>query len=262
MVKKAKGKKVVESKGGAGGASAGSGSLFKKNARNFRLGGDIQPKRDLTRFVRWPRYIRIQRQKRILMQRLKVPPTINQFSQTLEKNHTAKLLKLLAKYSPEGKKEKVQRLKGLAEARAGGAGGNKGEKPVLLKFGLNHVTTLIEEDKAEMVVIAHDVDPIEMVVHLPALCRKKGVPFCFIRGKANLGKLCHMKTATCVALTEVRREDQVDLEQLKGMFKTQFNDNANLTRKWGGGIMGIKNQHMMKARQRLRDIELAKKAQV
>lgn len=84
-MKKAKGKKVVESKGGAA-ASAGSGSLFKKSARNFRLGGDLQPKRDLTRFVKWPKYVRIQRQKRILLQRLKVPPTLNQFSQTLEKN--------------------------------------------------------------------------------------------------------------------------------------------------------------------------------
>lgn len=31
--------------------------LFEKRPRNFRIGGDIQPKRDLTRFVRWPRYI-------------------------------------------------------------------------------------------------------------------------------------------------------------------------------------------------------------
>jgi len=108
MVKKVKaGKKVVESKGGAGGSSAGSGSLFKKNPRNFRLGGNIQPKRDLTRFVKWPKYVRIQRQKRILLQRLKVPPTINQFSQTINKNESAKLLKLLAKYSPEDKKAKT-----------------------------------------------------------------------------------------------------------------------------------------------------------
>jgi large subunit ribosomal protein L7Ae len=262
MVKKAKGKKVVESKGGAGGASAGSGSLFKKNAKNFRLGGDIQPKRDLTRFVKWPRYIRIQRQKRILMQRLKVPPTINQFSQTLEKNQTAKLLKLLAKYTPETHKEKSDRLKTEAEGKAGGKDAKKTEKPMHLKFGLNHVTTLVEENKAKMVVIAHDVDPIELVVHLPALCRKKGVPFCFVRGKANLGKLVHLKTATCVALTEVRREDFVDLEQLGTLFKTQFNDNANLTRKWGGGIMGVKNQHMMAARRKLMEIELAKKAMV
>jgi large subunit ribosomal protein L7Ae len=256
-VKKAKGKKVVESKGGAGGAAAGSGSLFKKQARNFRLGGDIQPKRDLTRFVKWPRYVRIQRQKRILMQRLKVPPQLNQFQQTLDKNQTAKLLKLLAKYQPETHKEKALRLKAQAES-----GAAKTEKPMHLKFGLNHVTTLIEENKAKLVIIAHDVDPLEIVVHLPALCRKKGVPFCFIRGKANLGKLVHMKTASCVALTDVRREDFVDLEQLGNTFKAKYNDNADLLRKWGGGIMGIKNQHMMAARRKIVEIELAKKALV
>jgi large subunit ribosomal protein L7Ae len=117
-----------------------------------------------------------------------------------------------------------------------------------IKFGLNHVTTLVEQNKAKMVIIAHDVDPVELVIHLPALCRKKGVPFCFVRGKANLGKLVHLKTATALALTEVRREDYVDLETFSTQFKVQYNDNANLTRKWGGGIMGIKNQHMMAAR--------------
>ena len=48
-------------------------------------GGTVQPRRDLTRYVRWPKYIRLQRQKRILYQRLKVPPSINQFTQTLDK---------------------------------------------------------------------------------------------------------------------------------------------------------------------------------
>ena len=165
---------------------------------------------------------------------------------------------MLAKYTPETRAEKNLRLKSEAEAKDS----KKTEKPMHLKFGLNHVTTLVEENKAKLVVIAHDVDPIELVVHLPALCRKKGVPYCFIRGKANLGKLVHLKTATCVALTEVRREDFVDLEQLGSLFKTQYNDNAKLTRTWGGGIMGIKNQHMMAARKKLMEIELAKKAMV
>jgi len=254
MVKKAaKGKKVVEAKAGAptGGDNVGKRSLFKKRPKNFRLGGDIQPKRDLTRFVKWPRYVRIQRQKRILMQRLKVPPTIAQFSNTVDKNQTSKLLKLLGKYSPETKQDKKERLKKEAEGKGG-----KTAKPVHLKYGLNHVTTLIEENKAKLVVIAHDVDPIEMVVFLPALCRKKGVPFCFIRGKANLGKLCHLKTATCVAVTDVRKEDLADLDGLSKTFKSQYNDNEKLRRVWGGGIMGIKNQHMMAAKQRLLDIEL------
>jgi hypothetical protein len=33
----------------------------------------------------------------------------------------------------------------------------------------------VENKKAQLVVIAHDVDPIELVVFLPALCRKMGV---------------------------------------------------------------------------------------
>lgn len=162
---------------------------------------------------------------------------------------------MLARYSPETRQEKKDRLKDAAEKGAG-----KTAKPVVLKFGLNHVTTLVEENKAKLVVIAHDVDPIEIMAHLPALCRRKGVPYAFIRGKANLGKLVHTKTATCVALTEVHKEDFQDLETLSQTFKAQFNDNDGLRRKWGGGIMGIKNQHMMARRQRIAEIELAKKA--
>ncbi len=37
--------------------------------RNYRVGGDIQPKRDLTRFVRWPKYVRLQRMKKIMLMR-------------------------------------------------------------------------------------------------------------------------------------------------------------------------------------------------
>ena len=33
---------------------------------------------------------------------------------------------------------------------------------VVVKYGINHITQLIEEGKAQCVVIAHDVDPIEL----------------------------------------------------------------------------------------------------
>lgn len=55
-------------------------------------------------------------------------------------------------------------------------------------------------------VIASDVDPIELVVWLPALCRKMDVPYCFVKGKAVLGQLVHLKNAAALALTEVRKE--------------------------------------------------------
>jgi len=46
--------------------------LIEKKPRNFSIGNDIQPQRDLTRYVRWPKYVTLQRKKRVLVQRLKV----------------------------------------------------------------------------------------------------------------------------------------------------------------------------------------------
>lgn len=70
------------------------------------IGGVAKPRKDLRRWVRWPKYVRIQRQKRILNQRLKVPPAINRFTKTLDKNTAATLFKLLLKYRPEDKAAK------------------------------------------------------------------------------------------------------------------------------------------------------------
>jgi large subunit ribosomal protein L7Ae len=172
----------------------------------------------------------------------------------------SQLLKLLAKYKPENKKEKKARLLKEAEGKKAGGEAKKSSKPQVIKFGLNHVTQLVEEGKAKLVVMAHDVDPVELLVFLPNLCRKKNIPYCFIKGKARLGKLVHQKTATCLAITEVRKEDYQDLENLTKTFRANFNENEHLRRTWGGGIMGIKNQHMMAHRQKIREAELAKKA--
>lgn len=60
-------------------------SDYKAIISMFCAGGTVQPKRNLTRYVRWPKYVRLQRQKQVLYQRLKVPPAINQFTQTLDK---------------------------------------------------------------------------------------------------------------------------------------------------------------------------------
>lgn len=32
-------------------------NLFEKTTRNYKIGGDVMHKRDLTRFVKWPKYI-------------------------------------------------------------------------------------------------------------------------------------------------------------------------------------------------------------
>ncbi|KAK3439815.1 hypothetical protein EUGRSUZ_B00159 [Eucalyptus grandis] len=78
--------------------------LFEKRPKQFGIGGALPPKRDLTRFVKFPKTVQIQRKRRILRQRLKVPPALNQFTKTLDKNLATNLFKMLLKYRPEDKK--------------------------------------------------------------------------------------------------------------------------------------------------------------
>ena len=227
--------------------------LFEKRERNYRIGGNLQPKRDLYRYVRWPEYIQLQRKRRVLLTRLKVPPPINQFRNTLDKSQATALFRLLMKYRPESRAQKKLRLE--TEAK----GEKSKTKPFLLKFGLQHITQLVENNKAKLVVIAHDVDPIELVVWLPALCRSMNVPYVIVKGKSRLGILTHKKTCTAVAITEVKKEDVHELELLVKNARGAFNDNADVA-KWGGGVMGAKSVKRQEEKEKLIAQEAAKKA--
>jgi len=214
--------------------------LFEKRTRNFGIGQNLRPKRDLTRFVKWPKYIQLQRKRAILLTRLKVPPSLNQFTRTLDKSTATSLFKLLNKYKPESKLQKKQRLLKAAEAKTKGETAPASTKKSVVEFGVNQVTTLIEQKRAKMVAIAHDVEPVELVVWLPALCRKMNVPYCIVKGKARLGAAVHRKTAAVLALTSVEKEDLKDLSNLTDLMMTSFNNNADLRRTWGGGKLGSK----------------------
>lgn len=231
--------------------------LFEKRPRTFGIGGALPPKRDVTRFVKWPQYVRLQRQRRILYKRLKVPPPINQFTRALDKNQASQLFKLLLKYRPEDKVAKQERIEAMAEAAAKNET-SETKKPVVVKYGLNHIAYLIEQQKAQLVVIAHDVDPIELVIWLPALCKKQGVPYCIVKGKARLGAIVHKKTATALAITTVKPEDKTTLSKLVESFKAQYNEGSRVP--WGGGIMGAKSQHKTKVRDKLVAKETAQRA--
>jgi len=80
--------------------------VFQARPRNFTIGNHASHQLDLTRLVRWPKYVRIQRQRRILYKRLRVPPAINQFTNTVERQIAHRLFKFLSKYRPEEKKRK------------------------------------------------------------------------------------------------------------------------------------------------------------
>lgn len=234
--------------------------LFEKRPRNFSIGQDIQPKRDLSRFVKWPKYVRIQRQRAILYQRIKVPPPINQFTQCLDRQTATNLFKLLDKYKPESKAAKKQRLLQRAEEKAKGKEDVPTKRLPVVRQGTNTVTSLVEQKKAQLVVIANDVDPIELVLFLPALCRKMGVPYCIVKNKSRLGRVVRRKTCSCLALAHTNPEDRSAISKLVEAIKTNFNERYEEIRKhWGGGVMGNKSAARVAKLERARAKELAQK---
>jgi len=237
-----------------------TGPIWEAKKRNYGVGGDILHKTDLSRYVRWPKYVRIQRQRKILYQRLKIPPAINQFTNSLDKNVSINLFKLLHKYRPESKSDKKERLAGMAEKKDAGVE-DASKKPIFLKCGINHIAKLCEQKKAQLVIISADVDPIELVLWLPAVCRKMDIPYCIVKSKSRLGALVHQKTATAIALSAVRPEDRHEFSQIVTAVRQQYNENAKqIERTWGGGIMGFKSQAATTKMERAIAKEAAKKA--
>ena len=75
---------------------------------------------------------------------------------------------------------------------------------------------------------------MQIVLFMPALCRKMGVPYAIVKGKARLGRVVHRKTATCLALANVNAEDKPALSKLVDAVKTNFNDRADEVGVCGG----------------------------
>jgi large subunit ribosomal protein L7Ae len=65
--------------------------------------------------------------------------------------------------------------------------------------GTNEVTKVIEREQAALVVIAEDVEPVEVVAHLPVLCDEKKIPYSYVPLKDELGKSVGLPVSTSAA---------------------------------------------------------------
>ena len=57
-----------------------------------------------------------------------------------------------------------------------------------IRRGVNEVTKSIERGEARLVVAAEDVDPPEIIMHLPVLCNEKKIAFAKVPTKSELGR--------------------------------------------------------------------------
>ena len=70
----------------------------------------------------------------------------------------------MEKYRPETTLAKKLRLKARAEEKIAKKEDTPTKRPNVIRHGTNTVTKLVEQKKAQLVVIAHDVDPIEVII--------------------------------------------------------------------------------------------------
>jgi len=68
-----------------------------------------------------------------------------------------------------------------------------------IKKGTNETTKAIERGQAKLVVIAKDVEPREIVMHLPVLCEEKKCEYVYIPSKEELGRSVGINVGTASA---------------------------------------------------------------
>ncbi|RLF24807.1 MAG: 50S ribosomal protein L7ae [Thermoplasmata archaeon] len=75
-----------------------------------------------------------------------------------------------------------------------------------VRKGTNETTKAIEKGDAELVVIAKDVDPPEVVMHLPPLCEEKNIPYVYTKNKDELGRAAGIDVR-CASVAIVKSGD-------------------------------------------------------
>jgi large subunit ribosomal protein L7Ae len=83
-----------------------------------------------------------------------------------------------------------------------------------VRKGTNETTKAIERGISKLVVIAEDVEPPEVVAHLPILCEERNAPFIFVPSKQQLGASLGIDVGSAAATIIDAGEAQHIIEQV------------------------------------------------
>jgi large subunit ribosomal protein L7Ae len=68
-----------------------------------------------------------------------------------------------------------------------------------VRKGTNEATKAIERGTSKLVIIAEDVEPPEVVAHLPIICEEQGAAYAFVPSKQELGKALGIDVTSAAA---------------------------------------------------------------
>jgi len=90
-----------------------------------------------------------------------------------------------------------------------------------IRKGTNEVTKAVERGTAKLVLIGGDVEPAEIVMHLPMLCEEKKIPYLYVP-KQEIGQAVgiHVSTAAgCVVESGKAKDDITDVAEKVAQLK-------------------------------------------
>ncbi|WP_336325210.1 50S ribosomal protein L7Ae [Halovenus sp. HT40] len=83
-----------------------------------------------------------------------------------------------------------------------------------VKKGTNETTKTVERGNAELIYIAEDVQPEEIVMHLPEIADEKDVPYVFIGAQDDLGRAAGLEVGSAAAAITDAGDASADVEDI------------------------------------------------
>lgn len=93
---------------------------------------------------------------------------------------------------------------------------NQAKNFKLLKKGANETTKALNRGVADLIVLAADTEPLEIILHLPLLCEDKNVPYVYVGKQADLGRACGV-SRNIIAVAILAQPDGPINSQVKEM---------------------------------------------
>lgn len=83
-----------------------------------------------------------------------------------------------------------------------------------VRIGTNETTKAIERGIAKLIVIAEDVEPKEVIMHLKPLCDEKKIPYVHVKSKLELGRAAGIDVSTASIAIVEEGDAKKDIEEI------------------------------------------------
>lgn len=84
-----------------------------------------------------------------------------------------------------------------------------------IRKGVNETTKCIERGLAKLVVMAEDVTPEEILMHVPLLCEEKSIPYAYVPSKEELGRYAGLSVPTASIAIESEGDGKRLLDEIR-----------------------------------------------